>query len=994
MRRLAAALTMCLVVTAAGVAWAQAVTVLAPPDRFVAPGEFVTLVFRLGADASLEARLSALTSSGWSVVSRLGDVALDPSRSAPVAVTIEVPRDAPAQLVERVTLTVESAGVSSEHTVHLTVGERSVLALDAPRDVTLSDDGVLVAVRNDGNGAERAVLELRRATVVVARREFELDAGERREVRLDLRDDGSHTLVLAGERSAEVRRSLSVVRFGAPEPEPLRLAGELAGAIGSTGAWQGSVTLRGPLSDVSTLDARVDGASPRRSFAEVSLAHAGVRVGGGWRDPLRLGVPSGLGVAGHYRTGEVAFAGAVGLAGQDTSGDRGRGVVGGLGAAWAGDQVGLAAGVGWSDAAPWLAARVSGDDGAARWSVATTYRNAAITAAVAGEWRDGGTTTRVEVEGRELLGDAALLAATVQVRDASGTVYADARVPLASGDAWNGRFGVTQRVVSTLPGELRVALQAGNRESFARVSLQSAVGGGWRTASGFGVRSDATGVGLTLDSAWSNLSRDAFGADLRLVYYPVTGEVGGRLAARYQLERDALTLSLGGAWDLGEGNAGASAAIGWSDGPWRIDLSGGAAYAFDEAAPWSASVTLSTRYAFELSVPDAIVEIAGGRDLGTFEGRVLADDGPVAGVELSVGRYRVRSDEAGAFALEVPPGRYLVAVDVATLPIAYQLVDGARFQVEVRRREATTLNVSAARTTVLRGRVLEDRDGDGRADDPPVGVRARLLVTDGQGLRRSVATDDVGAFELRGLLPGEVDVALVEVPSGATVVGDRQRSLRLEPGVAGEVAFLVRPAEVRVQAFTPQALRVRTVAPEVDRVPPGAAPLLRVDVQGDADAVTVVLADGAEHPLRREGETWIGRLPVPPEQLPGVLAFTVVVRSGEADAETGAVAETTRRGQLIVDPAAASVLLTSDAPVRAGADLTVRLSAYLDARGVTLAHPFGDDAALVEDAPGRWSGAIAVPVGTPDAVYELAVRVETADGRTMVEALRFRVLDP
>jgi hypothetical protein len=32
-------------------------------------------------------------------------------------------------------------------------------------------------VRNDGNGAERAVLELRRGTVVVARREFDLARG-------------------------------------------------------------------------------------------------------------------------------------------------------------------------------------------------------------------------------------------------------------------------------------------------------------------------------------------------------------------------------------------------------------------------------------------------------------------------------------------------------------------------------------------------------------------------------------------------------------------------------------------------------------------------------------------------------------------------------------------------------------------------------------------------------------------------------------------------
>jgi hypothetical protein len=52
MRRIVAVLTVCLLFTAANVARAQAVTVQAPPDRFVAPGEFVTLVFRLSAAAA------------------------------------------------------------------------------------------------------------------------------------------------------------------------------------------------------------------------------------------------------------------------------------------------------------------------------------------------------------------------------------------------------------------------------------------------------------------------------------------------------------------------------------------------------------------------------------------------------------------------------------------------------------------------------------------------------------------------------------------------------------------------------------------------------------------------------------------------------------------------------------------------------------------------------------------------------------------------------
>ena len=973
-----------LILSSLALAAAQSVQVLAPPDRFVVPGEFVTLVFRLETPERIEVRLEALPSMGWAVVRQPGELTLEPGRSTPVAVTVEVPRDALAFTVGRVTLRVDGAEVRLERDVELAVTERTALSLQAPRELTLSPDGLEVGVTNDGNTAERATLELRRGATVLAIRDLELAAGEHATLRFDLREDGTHTLLLSGERAGEVRRSVSVVRFGAPEPEPLTLAGEVIGAIGSSGAWRGSLALRGPLSDLTTLDAHFEAATPRRSFAQVTLEHSTVRVGGGWRDPLRLGMPSGLGVAGSHRTGSVAFAGTLGAAD-----DR---LALAIGAERTTAGVRVAGGAGWSEDAPWLAARAASVDGAAgaagasRWSVATTYRRSVLTVGLDAEARTDDTVTAIAVEARELLGDAALLAASLQVRDAAGTTYADARVPLASPESWNGRLGVTQQVESVLPGELRVAFQAGTRESFARVSLQNTVGGAWRATTGLGVRADATGVGLTAQSGWSYLGAAAFGVDARLVYYPDAGAFGGRVAARYQFERDALNVSLGGACDLGERNANASAAIGWSDGPWRVDVSGGAAYAFDGAVPWSANVTLSTRYAFELAVPDALVELAGGRDLGTIEGRVLADDGPLADVELSVGRYRVRSDADGAFTLEVAPGSYQVAVDVATLPIAYQLVDGSRSNVEVRRRETTALVVAVVRTTVLRGRVLEDRDGDGRADDPPVGVRARLLVTDSQGLRRTVVTDEIGAFVLRGLLPGAVVAALVEVPAGASVVADDERTLRLEPGVPGEVTFFVRPAEVRVQAFTAQSLRVRSVALEVDRVPPGAAPLLRVDVQGEPDAVTVVHADGALQQLRREGDAWHGRVPVPLEQPAGVLAFTVVVRAGDTEA--------TRRGQLIVDPAAAALLLTSDAPVRAGGALMVRLSAYVDAREVTLAHPFGDDVALVEDEPGRWSGVVTVPADTPDAVYELVVRAATADERALAETLRFRVLDP
>lgn len=958
--------------------WAAEVSVAAPPDRFVAPGEYVTLVFWVSVEAATTVRPALSTTSGWTVVSRLGDVDLAAGSTRPVAVTLAVPAGAPALAVERVTFAVETATARAERVVSLTVAERASLTLEAPSDATLSDARVRDVVGNAGNAAEAAVLELRRGAELVERRELSLGPGERRELDLALDDDGIHTLVLVSERSSEVRRAIGVVRFGAPEPLAHTVVGEASGSIGTGTAWRGTLTLRGPLSDVASLDARLEAASPERSFAAVTLSHAGVRVGGGWRDPHRLDVPSGVGMGGYYEAGKLTFSGAVGRARER--------LVGGVSAGWRGDGVRLAAGVGWLDDALWLAARAEGEAEASRWSVATSYRSGALTTTLDAELREAAASTRVSVEARDLSSERAVLAASLQVSEASGTMYADGRVALGRDEPVSGRLGVTAAVVSGGQGQLRVGVQAGTAESFVRLSHHASVDGGWRSVAGLGVRSDAMGLGVTVDGTWSYVADDTFGLDARVAYYPSSAQLSGRIGARYQVERDALGASLGAHWDAGDRNGAVSVALGWREHPWRAELTGGATYGAAGASPWSASLTLTAHYAFTLAVPEALVEVMGGRDLGTIAGSVRGDDRALAGVEVAVGRYRVRSDDDGAFTVRVPPGSYQVAVDVSTLPLAYLLDGDARGSVEVRRGEVVPLAIAATRTTVLRGLVLEDRAGDGLPDDPPVGVLARLVVRDTHGVRRSVSTNEAGAFELRGLLPGEVEVAIVDVPTGAVVVGDPRRTLRVEAGVPSDALFLVQPAEVVARAFAPQTLRVRSVALEVDRAPPGAAPLLRVELQGAADSVVAEGPDGVVHPLEFVGDAWRGRVRVPHDQPPGVLALTVRVRSADGEA--------TRRTQLIVDPNASTLRITSDAPVRAGAAVTVEVDAYLAARAIVLSHPFGGDVPMTEEEPGRWVATVSVPEATADAVYTFTLRLEADDGRTLHETLRVRVLGP
>jgi hypothetical protein len=113
----------------------------------------------------------------------------------------------------------------------------------------------------------------------------------------DLKDDGSHTVVLTGERGGEVRRSVNVLRFGVAEPEPFALAADLGFGLTTSGSRFSTFTVKGALSDFATLDARVDAPSWRRSFAQVTLQHgscawaAAGATRSGWACPVPSASP-------------------------------------------------------------------------------------------------------------------------------------------------------------------------------------------------------------------------------------------------------------------------------------------------------------------------------------------------------------------------------------------------------------------------------------------------------------------------------------------------------------------------------------------------------------------------------------------------------------------------------------------------------------------------------------------------------------------------------
>ncbi len=955
---------------------AQAPVILAPPDRLIFPGEFVTLVFRVEADVALAAVASATSASGWPILRQPGTLELPAGGSVPVPVTVAVPADAQAARRERVTLRVDTAALRLESTVELTVAEVVSFSLEAPTEVTLALEGIKVVVGNVGNTPAEAELRVLRGGEVLLQRFLSLAPGARLEEVVSLPSEGRYTLELISERGVELQRPVNVVRFGVAPPDPLRLAAELSASISSTGAYQMGFALKGALSDFSSLDLRLEAPTWQRSYAELAHEQWSLRLGGGWRDPFRLGLPADFGLAGNWQLERWGVAAALG----GLEGERFSGVLAG---AYTPPGYRVAGALGMREGSLLAQVRAEAEllEGA-RLTAELGYRQGGMSAALSGEV-DGRFRGGVGLQ--ELGLATARLSVKADYRWGDATVYGDVIWPLAIEEGLAGRLGVSAPLPTALPGRLSAQGQLGAPESFFRLSYRTVLPA-WGGDNAFGVRYDPFGLGLTLDSLWVYRGSSQLSLEARLRYY-FTGFLDGRFGVRYRQSFDLFALALSGSWNLREQAVGSSATLSWLEGPWRVNLNLSLGYSYQPALSerFSLSVALSGTYAFAVEVPEALVAAAGGRRLGVLVGAVQAGGAPLPNVIVTLGPYRLRSDAEGRFRAEVPPGRYRLAVDPATVPLAYRLIEAEKV-VEVHAQAVTTVTIAAVATSALRGWVLEDSAGDGVPDEPPRGVSARLRLTDAEGLQRMVATDERGRFEVRGLLPGPVTVQLIELPLGSAVIGDEQQAVQLEPGAPAELTFLVQPVTARVQAFAAQALRIRRLSLEVERIPPGTAPLVQLEVQGEADSVQVRTPDAVHNLAPDEDGLWAGRVEVPLNAPPGVYSLTVVARANDT--------EVTRRAQFFVDPSAPAWELSSNAPRRPGEALRVEVTTYFAADEIRVSQPFGADLALTEVAPGRWLGTLAIPDGADDAVYALTVSAVATDGRVFEQTLRFRVLAP
>ena len=570
--------------------------------------------------------------------------------------------------------------------------------------------------------------------------------------------------------------------------------------------------------------------------------------------------------------------------------------------------------------------------------------------------------------------------------DGLASLYGSAAAPIGSQAVASARGGAVLRLPVPVAGSLFLHLQGGTDESFASLGYAAAVGNGIQTSDSLGLTNAGGSAGVHASTSWAYVAGpgNTLAADADLTYTPADGSLTGRVAARYAAGFGPAAFSVSGGWDLGQQTIGVGSAFTWDGGPWSLQLNGDAGWDTGADA-FSFGLGLTGHVAVDVDVPESVVRATGGRKLGTLEGLVHAGATGIPGVSVKVGSYKVRTGKDGRFDVQLPPGDVRLALDLTTLPIQYQVEGPLERTVTLAARQTVHADFPVVASAALTGNVLLDSNGDGTPDTPATSGGGTVLLTTGSASPRALQVDANGAFSARGLLPGTATLKLSNLPLGSQVEGKDTQTVALRSGSVAHATFLVEPAVVSAPVFGASSFRIRSVATEVANVPPGAAPLVTVKVQGHADAVDVVV-NGASHALKGSGDTWTGRVPVPTDARNGVLKYQIVATSGASTSK--------RDGQLLVDPSAAAVSAKANGAGKVGGVQNVAVTVYLQAASVTLTSPFGGQVQAAEGQPGRWTAELPVPDGTKPGIYSATYTVTTQDGRALTGDVRFRVLAP
>jgi hypothetical protein len=943
-----------------------------PEGKAVAPGEFVTLFFRLESSTNTSVEASATSALGWEILRQPGTLELRAGEAKPVTLTVSVPRDAPAASVETITLTVADKTPAK---LELRVKELRNLDVRTPVDVVLGKDVLNVTLTNNGNVADDVKLELLATGETVETRTLTLEPLTEREEIFEVEREGLYIVKLTNSTGIDISKAVNVIRFGVPAPEPFALVGMAHGGVDTNLSWGTALTLGGSLSDDWVVDGLLETPRWRRSFASLSSDDWGFRVGYVPTPRLLRDFPQLFGVAGRHSQDEASLLGSFGwLGGSDWTGY--------IAPTLDTDTARIAVGAG-----------VSGGEGIASASYQFVYPDGSSSLVLS--YLPSGFNAEGGLEVGNLPGRFTVRSGfrNVGESDTSFGVQADysfenflmyggGTVALGPDATSDYSAGVSSDIVSRLPGQLNFGVQFSSLGRGAALRHSVPFGNGWQTSNQVGMFVDKDGFGVSLDTRLSVAQQNYLSLDGSFIIRdnkPLDGKVG----ARIEIPFDVVNTYGEAEWTLGERNVGLSAGARWLADTFALETYGGVNYNYSgDVAPVTGQLTIKGTYSFTVFVPDNVTDLFGGRDLGRLSGVVKAGELPVPDVHIEIDRYTLVTDAAGAFSADLPPGDYEVKLDTATLPITVRLVAENLATITLERGQETTLVFEAAATAVVAGRVLEDANADGIADEPNKAVPAQLVLTDSEDLRRSIFSNSEEGFLVRGLLPGTARLKVLNLPLGSTLVGSDVLEFPLIAGEISEVTFLAVPPTTVSQTFSSSDLRIRRVQTEVDRTPVNTAPLVTVTIQGEAERVSLQSETGT-YDMTFDGEKWQARLPIP-ERATDLYPFTVVAHKGEG--------QTSKKSQLIVDPASPAVNITTASPVKPNEVIRVETLGYFEIKDVQITSDLALTFESIQNEAGGFSSSAVIPATAQDKVYKLNITVTGENGQTFTQEETFRVL--
>ncbi|MGL4611361.1 MAG: hypothetical protein ACRCYY_17075 [Trueperaceae bacterium] len=1009
----------------------QNIQLTIPDAKDVTPGDFVTLVFRLKTTENSTVEARASSSLGWQVLRQPGTLELTANTPKTLAVTVSVPKDAGAGLVETLTLQV---GNEVPANVTLRVKEQRDIALQIPADLVLGQEGLTVLLSNNGNVTDDLKLELQYGGAIAEVRELSLEPQREREERFTLTSEGLYLVILRNQHGLELSRAVNVIRYGVPEPKPFLLLGDARASFDTDLEWFTNLALGGSLSDDWVMDSYIELPRWRRTFVAADSRLWGVRLGEASRRPFRLLFPVPFGFSGRTSFENASLLASLGYVRSSDAGTE-----------WGGyilpaielNNARVSVGTGISSGQPVFGAayefkypsqtelaialsyleggfdalgevRMLGLNDVTRAASSETNNpsssNEASSDKTSSEDIDNvpseETATPVRLSD-ELIGSIELNNllkdnATFSVRGSYNfeTFFAYLGTTLALSDAARSDWtlGMSDVIPADLPGDVSFGVGLGSFSSFAQVRYFANLPNGWQASNQFGVIYNNKGWGLTLDSHWTALQQNYLSIDGQFIFY-VDSPLEGTLGTRIEIPFESIHAYGELEWDISEESIGLVSGLTFERDIFGLELSGDLNYNYSgTAAPFNAGLRLQGNYLFNLEVPEPLVESLGGRNLGRLNGSVRAGNIAVANVQLSIENqgqrvYKLLSDDTGNFSVDLPPGDYTLKLEESSLPITFRLLSTTEQSVALERQRTTAVFFEAVASAALSGKILEDANADGLADEPNKGVAAQLVLTDSEGLKRTVRSSDDGTFLVRSLLPGKARLKLTDLNLGSKVVGVDALELELKAGEVSKASFTVQPASANSQTFSSSDLRIRRVRVESDKVPAGTAPLVSVTVQGEAESMLLQgMSDTEALTLTFDGNAWTGRLPIPGTATPGVYSFTVFA---EKDGK-----RSSKKGQVIIESEAPALTFEVSSPVAPSERVQLKLESYFAIADVIVNNDLGLTFETIKTSDNEHVLSAVIPKNTKDNVYTLSILVTSAEGQVFRQEATFRVLVP